>query len=300
LVPALIRGAIRADDHSVIPGAESSPAFPDWMVLAVPVLCAAAVVYLAYAIHRYGGRERALRRVAATEGLVFTTADPAGIGSLRFPTFARAKGVRVTNVLWAREGAGEPRARVFDFSLFEERESHSDGRDALDGLADEVFGFDRRAAEGVTRTYSASRTGAVVRVDAFLPPCIVMPTTWMTRAFETVGIADIDFESDEFNRGWDVRCGDRRFASLFLDAQMIDLIVSLEPKVGLETFGNYILFTTKFARPPAMATLLRAARSVPSILSPLVVDEYPTVAAMEARSSLDSWSARPDGRGGMY
>jgi hypothetical protein len=270
------------------------------MVLVVPVACAAAVVYLAYAIHRYGGRERALRRVAAAEGLVFTSADPANIGALRFPTFARAKGVRVTNVLWAREADGEPRARVFDYSLFEEREARADARDSLDGLADEMFGFDPRASTDVTRTYSASRTGAVVRVDAFLPPCSVMPTSWVTRAFESVGLADIDFESDEFNRGWDVRCGDRRFATLFLDAQMIDLVVSLEPKVGLETFGNYLLFTTKLATPTAMATLLRAVRSVPSILSPLVVDEYPTVTAMEARSSLDSWSARPDGRGGLY
>jgi hypothetical protein len=284
----------------VIPGAESSPAFPDWMVLAVPVACAAAIVYLAYAIHRYGGRERALRRVAASEGLTFSSADPAGIGAMRFPTFARAKGVRVTNVLWTRTADGEPRARVFDFALFDEREARSEGRDVLDGLADEMFGFDHRAPSEVTRTYSASRTGAVVRVDAFLPPCSVMPATFVTRAFESAGLPDIDFESDEFNRGWDVRCADRRFAHLFLDAQMIDLIVSLEPKVAVETFGNYVLVTTKLARPAAMVTLLRAVSSVPSILSPLVVTEYPTVAAMEARSSLDSWRTRPDGRGGVY
>jgi hypothetical protein len=284
----------------VVLGAESSEGLPDWMVLAVPVLCAAAVVYLAYAIHRYGGRERALARVAAAEGLRFSASDPAGIGSLRFPTFARAKGVRVTNVLWAAEGDRPPQARAFDFSLFEERDARTDRRDVLDGLADDMFGFDRPSATETTRTYSAPRSGAIVRVDAFLPLCSIVPSTWVTRTFESVGLADIDFESDEFNRGWDVRCADGRFAQLFVDAQLIDLVLSLEHKTAIETFGNYVLFTAKLAKPAHMTQLLRAARRLPSILSTLVVEEYPTVAAMEARSSIDAWNARPDGRGGNY
>jgi hypothetical protein len=284
----------------VLSAADGSVNYPDWMVLAVPVLCAAVVIYLAYAIHRYGGRERALRRLAGSEGLIYSGTDPAGIGAMRFPTFARARGVRVSNVLWIRDGAGEPRARAFDFSLYEERESPSDRRDVLDGLADEVFGFDPRPDTEVRRTYSAPGSGAVVRVNAFLPPCTVMPATWVSRAFETVGLADIDFESDEFNRGWDVRCGDLRFAHLFLDAQLIDLVLGLDDKVGIETFGNFVLFTSKLAKPPHLVRLLRAAAQLPAILSPLVVDEYPTVAAMEARTSMDAWKARPDGRGGFY
>jgi hypothetical protein len=120
------------------------------------------------------------------------------------------------------------------------------------------------------------------------------------RAFEAAGLPDLDFESDEFNRGWDVRCADHRFANLFLDAQMIDLVLDLGRDVGLETFGNYVLLTAKFRRPRDLVGLLRAARRMPEILNPLVIEEYPTVAAMEARAPLDAWAARPDGRGGMY
>jgi hypothetical protein len=286
----------------VVLAAESSNGFPDWMVLVVPVLCAAAIVYLAYAIHRYGGRERALRRLAAERGLVYSSTDPAGIGSLRFPTFARARGVRVTNVLWDAQSGRSPRARVFDYSLYEDRPSARGGRDALDALSDEVFDFDSRPGGGVEvrRTYSPPRSGAVVRVDAFLPPCTIIPASWMTRAFETMGMPDLDFESDEFNRGWDVRCGDRRFASLFVDAQLIDLVLGIGEKVAIETLGNFVLFTTAFAAPTRVPRLLDAASRLPSILSPLVVDEYPTVTAMEARTSREAWSQRPDGRGGLY
>ena len=39
---------------------------------------------------------------------------------------------------------------------------------------------------------------------------------------------------------------------------------------------------------------------MPSILSSLVVDEYPTVAAMEVARAMDTWSKRPNGRGGNY
>jgi hypothetical protein len=97
-----------------------------------------------------------------------------------------------------------------------------------------------------------------------------------------------------------VRCGDLRFANLFVDAQLIDLVLGIEEKVGVETFGNYVLFTTKFAKPAQMVRLLRSVARLPAILSPLVREEYPTVAAMEARWSMDAWQARPDGRGGVY
>jgi hypothetical protein len=279
---------------------EETTSIPAWTVLAIAGACLAAAIYLAYAIQRYGGRERALRRVAASQGLRFSDSDPAGIGSVRFPTFARARGVRVSNVLWDR-AAGEPAvARVFDFALFEERDASRDQRDSLDGLADELFGFDARPRTEVTRVYAPPRTGAIVRVDAFLPPCSITPAGLMSRTFETMGIPDLDFESDAFNRGWDVRCGDNRFAQLFIDAQLIDLVLGLGEKVGLETFGNYVLFTSRFASPAKAVQLLRTATRLPAILSPLVMEEYPTAAAMEARSSVSAWQARPDGRGGQY
>jgi hypothetical protein len=271
------------------------------LFLAVGLACAAAALYLAYALHRYGGRERALRRLAAAESLRYCDVDPAGIAKLRLPSFASARGVRVSNVL-STIGEGD-RVHAFDFSLWREHTDSEDG-DLLKTISDEVFGFGPSAAGRTTRVHSAPRSGALVRVDAFLPLCTITPASWMTRAFESVGIADIDFESDEFNRGWDVRCADRRFASLFVDAQLIDLVLTLDDehrtRVGVESFGNYVMLTSSLSRPDRMVHLLRAAQRIPGLLSTVIVDEYPTAAALEARTSIDAWQTRPDGRGGRY
>jgi hypothetical protein len=271
------------------------------MILVVGLACAAAALYLAYALHRYGGRERALRRLAAAESLRYCDVDPVGIAKLRLPSFAPARGVRVSNVLSTTNDGG--RTHAFDFALWREHTDAEDG-DLLKMLSDEAFGFGPSTGGRTTRVHSAPRSAALVRVDAFLPLCTIAPASWMTRAFESVGIADIDFESDEFNRGWDVRCADRRFASVFVDAQLIDLILTLahenRTRVGVETFGNYVLLTSTLCRPERMVHMLRAAQRIPGLLSTVVVDEYPTAAALEARTSIDAWQTRPDGRGGHY
>jgi hypothetical protein len=271
------------------------------LILLVGLASAVAALYLTYALYRYGGRERALRRIARAESLRYSDVDPAGIGNLRLPSFASARGVRVSNVL-STTTDGE-RTRAFDFSLWREHVD-TEHRDLLTSISDDAFGFTSAGGGRTTRVYSAPRSGALVRVDAFLPLCTITPASWMSRAFESVGIADIDFESDEFNRGWDVRCADRRFALVFVDAQLIDLVLTLDhehgTRAGIETFGNYVLLTTGLSRPHRLVHLLRAAERIPGMLSSVVTDEYPTVTAMEARTSLDAWKTRPDGRGGHY
>ena len=123
----------------------------------------------------------------------------------------------------------------------------------------------------------------------------------ITRAFEGVGGSDLDFESVEFNRKWDVRCIDERFAWLFCDASMIDAILELGTGVTVETFGNYILFTRDLvADADALFAFVEEVARVPQLVNPLVGQEYPTVAAMESRAMVDEWLHRPDGRSGVY
>ena len=271
---------------------------PASLVGAVAIACVIAAVVLALAVGRHGGRRRELQRLAAAQNLVYSDGDPAGIAALRFPTFAGAGGVVIRDVLTLRSAHGDVRA--FDYSLWDERERNRSSRESLGDVADHAFGFDPASPTDTQRSYSRLRSGAVVRVAAFLPLCTIRPASWATRTFEAIGVADLDFESDEFNNGWDVRCSDRRFAALFIDAQVIDLILSLDEKVALETFGNYVLFTSNLCRPARQVELLRAASRLPEILSPLVVEEYPTALAMHSRTSASAWQQRPNGVGGMY
>ena len=279
--------------------AAESVSVPAWLVWGIPLASLIAVAWLIHAIGLTSGRARALRRLAERDGMTFSESDPSGIGELRFAMFRGSKGVLVTNVVSLPLGR-DNHARAFDYACWDEREEQSSDRDAFEGAADEMFGFDSRRDARTTRVNADTRSGAVVRVGAFLAPLTVTPSGWVRRALETAGLPDIEFESEEFNRGWEVRCADHRFATLFLDAQMIDLILTLEQKVAVETFGNYVLFTTKRCSPERLVALAHAAARLPNILSPLIVDEYPTVAAMESRAMAQAWQARPDGKGGWY
>ena len=293
----LVLVAFRSD--AVEPNPVEVPAALVW---GIAIACVIAAIVLALAVRRHGGRKRDLQRLAAAQNLVYSDGDPAGIADLRFPTFGDARGVVIRDVLTLRTAHGDVRA--FDFSLWDEHERGRTSRDSLDDVADHAFGFDPAPPTGTQRSYSRPRSGAVVRVDAFLPLCTIRPASWATRTFEAIGVADLDFESDEFNNGWDVRCSDRRFASLFVDAQLIDLILSvagaITDKVSLETFGNYVLVTANLCRPARQVELLRAVARLPEVLSPLVVEEYPTALAMQSRTSVDAWQQRPNGRAGMY
>jgi hypothetical protein len=274
------------------------------VVLGVALACVLAAVVLATAIGRHGGRRRELLRLAAAHGLVYSDGDPAGIAALRFPTFAGARGVVIRDVLTMRTPHGDVRA--FDFTLWDEHERSRSSRESLGDVADHVFGLgsDSASPADTQRSYSRVRSGVVVRVDAFMPTCTIRPVSWATKTFEAIGVADLDFESDAFNNGWDVRCSDRRFASLFVDAQLIDVVLSLDEriaaKVSLETFGNYVLVTSDLCRPSRQVELLQAVARLPQLVSPLVIEEYPTALAMHARSSTVTWQQRPDGRNGLY
>jgi len=52
---------------------------------------------------------------------------------------------------------------------------------------------------------------------------------------------DIAFESEEFNRSFEVRCDDDRFANAVLDAQMIAWLLDLEGQRGFESMDGMLL-----------------------------------------------------------
>jgi hypothetical protein len=282
-----LRQAASDDAHVDIPG---------FVYIVVALVALVIAAYLLHARETEGRRDRAIRRLADARGWRYAANDPVGLGDLRFKSFAGAKHALVTNVLTSERGKGHVRA--FDYSLLFERTAWE--RDGLwTGGADDLF--DHSTGPKIQKSYTRRRTGAVVRVDAFLPALTATPATMITRAFEGVGVSDLDFESVEFNRKWDVRCIDERFAWLFCDAPMIDAILELGTGVTIETFGNYILFTRDLvADADALFAFVEEVARVPQLVNPLVGQEYPTVTAMESRAMVDEWLHRPDGRSGIY
>lgn len=266
--------------------------------LIVALVAAAFAASVARARRRGGARDRAIRDVTTRRGWRYHATDPAGLGDLRFRSFADARHALVTNVVTAAVGAGQ--VRVFDYSLLFEREGDDRRGDLVVAPADDLFGAEGSSGPHTTRTYTRRRSAGVVRVDAFLPPLTATPATLWSRAAEHAGATDRDFESLEFNRHWDVRCADERFAWLFCDASMIDLVIELGRGVTVETFGNYILVARELLDETEVEHFVDVLTRVPGALNPLVPAEYPTVAAMEEQRMVEAWRDRPDGRGGVF
>jgi hypothetical protein len=293
-------------DASQTAGADAPIQVPAGLWVVVALAAVVAVGVLVRGLEQGSRRDRAIARLAAARGWRYQADDPAGIGRLRCATFAGGIGVHVTNVVTLGPQNGETRG--FDYSLLVERTDRRDGspfgtttRGAAVGILRELaFDSDDSPAK-TTREPTRRRSGAVVRIDAFCPPLHVMPAGLLSRMVEVAGAADLDFESVAFNRGWDVRCTDRRFAWLFCDASMIDLILGLGGGTSVEVFGNYVVVSRDLLTDPEdVMAFVDAVARVPEALNPLVRAEYPAAGAIEERGALDEWSRRPDGRKGRY
>ena len=275
---------------------------PTWALYGILALLLLFAVLMIEAVRRHGLRDREVKVAALGGGFQYHSTDPAGIGELRFAAFAHGKGTRISNVVTGRSSTGAV-VRAFDFSSYVEHAASETQRESE--FVDYLWGMDgwgesSRFSSNTTKRYSKARSGAVVKVDAFLPSMMIAPSNLITRAFEMVGAEDIDFESEEFNRGYDVRCADRRFASLFLDAQMIDFILGFERHYAFETFGNYVLCHGKMCEPRELPILASKMGELLPLVSQLVCDEYPTVAGVEYREAMSDWNKRPGGARGYY
>jgi hypothetical protein len=261
---------------------------------------AIATVLLISALGRSRGRERRVRAIAAANGLRFAVGDVRDLARLKLLAFAGTVSVEVRNVLTR---PGDDRVAVFEYVCRYPTPERSDPTllDAIvpGGRSDELL-FSAMGATPGGPLSVAPRNGLAARVPAFLPTLTCVPSTWVTRAFEAAGVDDIDLESEEFNRRFDVRCGDRRFAFLFLAPLMMEALLDLPAGMGLETFGNNVVVTGPLLEPEALPALFAAGERVANALSPLVADEYPDAAAIEARGSAQAWRDRPDGVGGRF
>ncbi len=66
----------------------------------------------------------------------------------------------------------------------------------------------------------------------------VVPERIASRLRSAVALPDIGTEFGEFNRRFEVRSNDRRFASAFLDARMMAWLVEQPPGAGFRDHGG--------------------------------------------------------------
>lgn len=198
------------------------------VVLLVLVVAAA----LAFAYHRYRRqqqRREQLRLLAEQRGWRFNRRDPFRLLGHGFSLLRRGDGRGVENVVSGEDDDGLP-VRVFDYWFYDQ---HTD------------------AKGNTSRRYSRFTCAILPLPDLHAPRLRIEPEHLLSRLGDALGFKDQQFESEEFNRRFQVRCDDARFASTVVDARMMDWLLGLRGDHRIELLGAHVLIATDRIDDPA-------------------------------------------------
>ncbi|MGZ5128367.1 MAG: hypothetical protein ACXWYE_00195 [Actinomycetota bacterium] len=238
-----------------------------WIAIA-PV--AAAVV--AWRFQRRRDRTRQLMLLCQRASLEFSTFDPfADTIWLPFPLFGRGPSRGTENVVWNDDDGDD--ARAFDY-WFEERRSQ-----------DSVPMMRRFSCALVALPFSCRRLE-------------VAPHGIVDGVGELIEGDDLELELEAFNRRFDVRADDRRFAVAFLDQRMMRAMMALPERVTVLVNEDRMLLIAPLLPAAEVLLLLEAARAIRRHVPPVVASLYPPrpmKGPHEDRWLQGRWSPEPIG-----
>jgi hypothetical protein len=230
----------------------------------VLLVVAVAVVFLASAFAGYLSAKRRgeMAAVAARNGLEYSVTDPFNCTRVAFPLFVRGDGRHAEHVMWRESDAGP--VRGFDYACFWEH-TDENGR--------------------ASRRYQHF-TCAMAFTNGSWPDLSIHREGLLDRMVDVVGGTDIDFESEEFNRTFVIRCADRRFATALIDGQMMEAILATRGRLSFDFKGRWLLVWCDRVRPRYVPPIMRVAETVVSRIPRVVRELYPSTLVDEHGNAL--------------
>jgi hypothetical protein len=217
-------------------------------VLLFVVVAVGAVLGAYYARRR---RQDAFALFARQYGLAFSPEDPFGLLGLPFALLRRGDGQGVENVL-SGGWQGVP-VHAFDYWYYEESTDSKGGR---------------------SKTYQ--RFCCVVGpIDAACSPLTIDEENVLTRLADLVALDDLQFESEGFNRAFNVKGADARFATAFIDARMMRWLLAHGHGYGFEVVGDQVLVSCRKIPPMELVQLLGTTTTFLDQVPRVVFSLYP-------------------------
>jgi hypothetical protein len=158
-------------------------------------------------------RREAFGAFAMRHGLEYSAHDQFGLLGWPFSLFKRGHGRGIENVLWGN-WQSQP-IQAFDYWYYTET-TDSEGN--------------------TSRSYSHFSC-VLVEIAASFPHLEIAREGLFTRLADYVGLEDIEFESPEFNRRYNVKAQDRKFAYELLDGNA-GVVGEFRPGAGLRGCGQ--------------------------------------------------------------
>jgi hypothetical protein len=239
------------------------------------VAVAVAIAAAAWGYHAKKKRREGLAFVARQLGLSYSEQDVRGCLRYPFALLQRGDGRGTENVLW---GTWQGMELVeFDYWYYTESTDSKGHR---------------------TKSYSHFSC-AVTEVDAALSPLSVGSETFLTRLADAVGLDDIGFETEEFNRAFNVRSKDRKFANDLIDQRMMAWLLAGGSDFSFETCGRWVLCFSDRRRPAELIPLLGTLRGFRDQIPRVVYDLYrvgPRADPLRPPPPIPDMPPAPDGR----
>lgn len=206
------------------------------------------VVVAAFVVSRYLKQQRreALAAIAPQLGLTYSQQDNYGCLSLPFGLLRRGDDQGAENLLYGTWQGLE--VREFDY-WYEVESTNSEGH-------------------RTTRTYRFSC--AVTEVEARLPPLTLGRENVFTRMADSIGLADVEFELEDFNRAFTVKCKDRKFANDLVDPRMMRWLLATDRGFSFEASGGWLMVYSDRRGPaeliPLLGTLKQFREGIPTVV----------------------------------
>ena len=222
---------------------------PIAIVLGLGVFLIAVLVYATYRSNQQ--RNQAFAGFAAHHGLEYFPDDPFGIDTWGFALFQRGDGRGVENVLHGT-WQGTP-IRAFDYWYYE-RSTDANGRSS--------------------KSYWRY-TCAVTPIEAACAHLVVDEEHLFGRFADLLTFEDIRFESEAFNRTFQVRCDDPAFAHAFIDGRMIAWMLAQGEGQVYEIMGDKLLVVRRKIDAEALPGLCETVRAFAAAVPRVVFSLYP-------------------------
>jgi hypothetical protein len=182
-------------------------------------------------------RREGFALVATQLGMEYWPADPFGTLSEPFALFQKGDGRGIENVLAGSYQSVDTKA--FDYWYYEE------STDSKGNTSKTYYRFDC----------------VVVPIDAACSPLTIENENVLTRLADTLSFHDIEFESEDFNRAFNVKSPDKKFANDFVDARMMQWLLQNGRGTAFEIMGDRLLSYRRKLSPMEIVTLLGLSKA---------------------------------------
>jgi hypothetical protein len=211
-------------------------------------------------------RREGFALVATQLGMEYWPHDPFGLLSEPFALLQKGDGRGIENVLAGAYQSIDVKA--FDYWYYDE---------STDGKGN------------TTKTYYRFDC-VVVPIDAACSPLTIENENLLTRLADALSFHDIEFESEDFNRAFNVKSPDKKFANDFVDARMMQWLLQSGKGTAFEIMGDRLLTYRRKFSPMEIVTLFGISKAFLDHVPRVVYSLYSRATPLppEARSDAEA------------